>query len=56
MADRKMKIGVKLLINVRADDDVTLETIMENLDCITDTDKADIEDVEVIDYECQDSR
>ncbi len=53
---RKIEVGVKLTLKINADDDISLSDIMDELSCATDTDKANIEDVEVIDYECIDSK
>jgi len=55
---RKMTVEVKVKLLIKADDDIELSEIMDEMDYnFTDmTTKADIEDTEILDYEVVDSR
>jgi len=55
---RKMVIEVKVKMVINADDNVALQTILDEMDYnFTDTTtQADIEDTEILDYEVIDSR
>ena len=58
MADRKMYVTVTTRLIIRADDDVALNEVMENMDYdFTSTnDGADVEDTEILDWELTDSK
>jgi hypothetical protein len=58
MGSRKMDVEVKVRLSIRADDDVELGTIIDEMDYnFTDTTtKATIEDTELLDHELIDSR
>ena len=53
---RKITVCAKVELKINADDDITLSEIMACLDCNIDIDTADVEELEVIDYECVDSK
>ena len=55
---RKMVVTVEVKLWIRADEDIELATIIDELDYDfrDTTTKADIEDTEILDYEVVDSR
>ena len=55
---RKMQVEVKVRLSIRADDDIELSEIMDEIDYnFSDTTtKAEVEDTEILDYEVTDSK